>query len=43
VRVGSERELGDLNSQWSESRETAQTRPDLAALEQGVIEWFSGQ
>jgi alpha-D-xyloside xylohydrolase len=41
VREGSGLELGDLETEWEESLEIASVRPDLAALEQSVIDWFA--
>lgn len=40
VRVGSSLELGDLNAEWEQAQEIAQNPPDIAALEQSVIDWF---
>ena len=41
VRVGSSVNVGDLEREWRESRAIARTRPNLAALERNVNEWFT--
>ena len=41
VRVGSSVSLGDLEKEWQESVTIARKRPDLAALERRVNEWFA--
>jgi alpha-glucosidase (family GH31 glycosyl hydrolase) len=41
VRVGASVNPGDLGREWEESRAIARKRPDLAALERGVNEWFA--
>ena len=41
VRVGSSVSAGDLTREWQESRAIARTRPNLAALERSVNEWFT--
>ena len=43
VREGSSLDIGDLNQEWQESLEIAQTPPDLAVLEQEAVEWFDAQ
>ena len=40
VRVGSSVTVGDLAREWQESRAIARTKPNLAALERSVNEWF---
>ncbi len=40
IRAGSNLDLGDLNQQWQESREIAQKKPDLKALDAEVRKWF---
>ena len=41
VRVGSSVNPGDLEREWQESRTIARTKPDLAALERSVNDWFA--
>ena len=41
VRVGSSVNVGDLAREWQESLAIARTRPNLAALERSVNEWFT--
>jgi len=41
VRVGSKVDLGDLNKEWKESWDIAQTKPDLNAQEVEVKKWFA--
>jgi hypothetical protein len=41
VRVGASLDLGDLNREWIESQAVAQTRPNLANLEQSINAWFA--
>jgi alpha-D-xyloside xylohydrolase len=43
TRLGSKISFGDLNSEWKESSEIAQKKPDLKALELGVTNWFANQ
>ena len=43
VRVGSNLDLGDLNTEYEESKAIAQNRPDLKALDAGVKAWFEKQ
>jgi len=40
IRVGSSLELGDLEQEWADAQEIAATPPNLAELEQSVIDWF---
>jgi hypothetical protein len=40
VRVGSSVNPGDLEGEWQQSLAIARTRPNLAALERSVNEWF---
>ena len=41
LRVGSKVDLGNLNGEWKESRDIAQKKPDLTALEAEVNGWFA--
>jgi alpha-glucosidase (family GH31 glycosyl hydrolase) len=41
VREGSSVRLGDLEKEWRESQTIARTKPDLAALEKSVNDWFA--
>jgi alpha-glucosidase (family GH31 glycosyl hydrolase) len=41
VREGSSLDLGDLEQEWQDAQAAARTRPDLAALEQSVKDWFA--
>jgi len=41
VRVGSPVNPGELELEWQESQTIARTRPDLAALERRVNDWFA--
>lgn len=40
VRVGSNVDLGDLNKEWKESFDIAQTKPNLTNEEKEVNDWF---
>lgn len=40
IRVGANLELGDLNAEWAEARQIAQTPPDLKPLDAAVKSWF---
>jgi alpha-D-xyloside xylohydrolase len=41
IREGSTIKLGDLNKEWRDSVEIASHKPDLKALEAGVVAWFN--
>jgi alpha-D-xyloside xylohydrolase len=41
IRVGSKVDLGDLNNEWDESRDIAQKKPDLKALQAEPMDWFA--
>jgi alpha-glucosidase (family GH31 glycosyl hydrolase) len=41
VRMGSAVNPGDLEREWRESQTIARTKPDLAALERSVNDWFA--
>jgi alpha-D-xyloside xylohydrolase len=43
VRVGSGVNLGDLNSDWTDSVTIANTRPDLEKLDAAVTTWFDSK
>jgi alpha-D-xyloside xylohydrolase len=40
IREGSGVKLGDLNREWQDSVEIASRKPDLKALDAGVVSWF---
>jgi len=41
IRVGSKRNLGDLNLEYAEAISLAQKKPDLKALDTEVRMWFA--
>jgi alpha-D-xyloside xylohydrolase len=41
IREGSRIKLGDLNKEWQISVEIASRKPDLKALDAGVLAWFN--
>jgi len=43
VREGASLPIGNLDQEWQESQAIARRKPDLAALERGVNEWFAKQ
>ena len=43
VREGSGIDLGDLEREWQDARAAARQRPDLAALDAGVADWFAAR
>jgi alpha-D-xyloside xylohydrolase len=40
VRVGGKVDVGDLNQEWKDAQAAAAQKPDLAALDAQVAEWF---
>jgi len=43
IREGSSVSVGDLDREWREAQAIARMRPDLAALEGRVTEWFAAR